>query len=80
MSKKRVKSRLLIFLRDLGLVCKKPVEPSKRIRISKTVLPDGSIMEHRNLKEVPMNPNSFESELHVWKEIHKETVRSGKNN
>jgi hypothetical protein len=77
--RKRVKAKVKSSLRKMGLLCKKPVEVRKRIRVSKTVLPDGSIMEHKNITEVPMNPNSFESELHVWREIHRETIRKGKN-
>jgi len=78
MTRKRIKPRFLLFLRNMGMLCKKPVEPSKRIRVSKTVLPDGNVIEHDNITEIPLNPNSFESELHVWREIHKETIRSGK--
>ena len=77
--RKKVKAKLQLSLRKMGMLCKKPQPLSKRIRISKTVLPDGKIMEHHNITQVPLNPNSFESELHVWKEIHKETVREGKN-
>jgi hypothetical protein len=69
--KKRLKAKFKSTLRKMGMLCKKPQPLSKRIRISKTVLPDGKVMEHHNITQVPMNPNSFESELHVWKEIHK---------
>ena len=60
------------------MLCKKPIEPSKRIRVSKTVYPDGEIVEHGRIEKVPDNTHSFESELHVWREIHKETVKSNK--
>ena len=77
--RKKVKAKLQLSLRKMGLLCKEPKQPSKRIRISKTVLPDGNIMEHHNITQVPLNSNSFESELHVWREIHKETIKEGKN-
>jgi hypothetical protein len=69
--RKKVKAKIKSSLRKMGLLCKKPTEPSKRIRISHTVYPDGKIVKHYKITEVPMNQNSFESELHVWKEIHK---------
>ena len=40
--RKKVKSKFKLFLRSLGMLCKKPTEPSKRIRISKTINPDGT--------------------------------------
>jgi hypothetical protein len=78
MTKKRLKYRFLSYLRSINMLCKKPIEPSKRIRVSKTVYPDGEIVEHSKIKQVPINKHSFESELHVWREIHKETVKSNK--
>lgn len=72
MTSKRLKYRFLSYLRSIGVLCKKQVQTSKRIRISKTVYPDGSIVNHPpRLAEVPMNKNSFESELHVYHEIRK---------
>jgi hypothetical protein len=71
MKNKRFKSKFKLLLRKVGMLCKKPTEPSKRIRISHTVYPDGKIVKHYRITEVPINENSFESELHVWKEIHK---------
>jgi hypothetical protein len=79
MSRKRVKSKFKLLLRKMGMLCKKPVNLPKRIRISKTVFPNGRIVKHDKITEVPENKHSFESELHVWKEIHKETVKPSKN-
>jgi hypothetical protein len=78
MTKKRLKYKFLSYLRSINMLCKKPIEPSKRIRVSKTVYPDGEIVEHGRIEKVPDNTHSFESELHVWREIHKETVKSNK--
>ena len=69
--KKRLKTKIKSALRKMGMLCKKPTQSSKRIRISKTVYPNGQILEHDRITEVPENKHSFESELHVWKEIHK---------
>lgn len=79
MTQKRLKYRLLSYLRSIGMLCKKPVQPSKRIRVSKTIFPNGQIMEHDKITQVPENKNSLESEIHVWKEIHKENTRKNKN-
>ena len=78
MTKKRLKYRFLSYLRGMNVLCKKPVETSKHIRVSKTIYPDGEIVEHGKIKKLPENKHSFESELHVWKEIHKETVKPNK--
>jgi hypothetical protein len=76
MTKKRLKYRFLSYLRSINMLCKKPIEPSKRIRVSKTIYPDGEVVEHGKIEKVPENKHSFESELHVWKEIHKITPKS----
>jgi len=77
--KKRLKTRFQLSLRKIGMLCKKTPPLSKRIRISKTIYPDDTIVEHGYITKVPENKNSFASELHVWKEIHKETIKTGKN-
>ena len=78
MTNKRLKSKFKLFLRRAGMICKKPVETSKRIRVSKTVYPNGETVEHGRIEKVPENKHSFESELHVWREIHRETVKPSK--
>jgi hypothetical protein len=37
------------------MLCKKPIEPSKRIRVSKTIYPDGEVVEHGKIEKVPEN-------------------------
>ena len=68
--KRQLRTRLLKALRRIGLLCAKTATPKHRIRISKTVFPDGEEMIHdKNVKEPPLNLHSFESELHVYNEL-----------
>ena len=69
--KRQLKTQLLKALRRIGCLCKKTTTPKHRIRISKTVFPDGTVVEHGIITKVPNNPNSFESELHVYNELKK---------
>lgn len=69
--KRQLRTRLLKALRRIGCLCKKTTTPKHRIRISKTVFPDGTVEEHGIITKVPNNPNSFESELHVYNELKK---------
>ncbi len=69
---KKLKSRFKLSLRRKGLLCKRPIETTRRIRISRTLNPDGTITHHERLTKQPLNEgNTFESELHIWQEIHK---------
>jgi hypothetical protein len=75
--KKKVKSKFKLFLRRLGMLCKKPTESSKRIRISKTINPDGTSTEHGRITEQPLfEGNTFESELHIYNEIKKSVKKN----
>ena len=77
--KKKLKAKMLLTLRNVGLLCKRPAEPARRIRITKTCNPDGTITEHGRLTEQPLYEGStFETELHIWKEIHKHTQTTNK--
>jgi hypothetical protein len=69
--KRQLRTRLLKALRRVGLICKKTATPKHRIRISKTVFPDGTTEEHGIITQVPINNHSFESELHVYNELQK---------
>lgn len=69
--KRKLRTRLLKALRRLGWLCKKTTAPKHRIKISKTVNPDGSVEEHGIITKAPINKNSFESELHVYHELKK---------
>jgi hypothetical protein len=78
--RKKTKTRFKSFLRRLGLLCKKPTTPSKRIRISKTINPDGSTTHHERLTEQPLFEGStFESELHIYNEIMKSVKKPRKS-
>jgi hypothetical protein len=77
--RKKTKTRFKSFLRRMGLLCKKPIEPSKRIRISKTLWPDGTVTDHERLDKQPLfEGNTFETELHLWKEIHQTPKKNKK--
>jgi hypothetical protein len=74
--RKKAKTRFKSFLRRLGLLCKKPTTPSKRIRISKTLWPDGTVTDHERLDKQPLfEGNTFETELHLWNELHKDVKK-----
>lgn len=78
--RKKTKTRFKSFLRRLGLLCKKPSQPSKRIRISRTINPDGSTTHHERLTEQPLfEGNTFESELHIYNEIMKSVKKPRKS-
>lgn len=68
----KLKNRFKIKLRKMGMLCKKPSTIPKRIRISKTINPDGSETKHNMLFEQPLIEGStFETELHIWNELKK---------
>jgi hypothetical protein len=67
--KKKIKSRFLLALRKYGMLCKKPVETTRYIKVSKTIFPDGSEVKHQRITSVPENKNDFEAQLHIFTEI-----------
>jgi hypothetical protein len=78
--RKRIKSRFKLTLRRFGMLCKRTQSSSKRIRITKTLWPDGTVTKHDRITEQPLNEsNTFETELHIWKEIHKDVNKSKTN-
>jgi hypothetical protein len=71
-SRKKTKTKFQLLLRRIGFLCKKTQPPKKGVRISRTIMPDGEIIEHGGFVEkAPLNNQSFESELHVYHEIKK---------
>jgi hypothetical protein len=77
--KRNFKAKAMLALRSIGLLCKRPAPPTHRIRISKTINPDGTVTEHNKLTEQPLfEGNTFDTELHIWKEIHKDTQNKNK--
>lgn len=76
---KKTKTKIKLALRKLGFLCKKQQPPKKGVRISKTIMPDGSEIHHGGfVEEAPINNQSFESELHVYHEI-KDSVKFKKS-
>ena len=71
-SSKTFKTKFRLFLRRFGMLCKKAQLPKKGVRISRTIMPDGEVIEHGGFVEkAPLNNQSFKSELHVYHEIKK---------
>lgn len=69
-SSKIFKTKFRLFLRRFGILCKKKQLSKKGVRISRTIMPDGKIIEHGGFVEkAPLNNQSFLSELHVYHEI-----------
>ena len=56
--KRNLRTFLLLQLRRLGWLCKKPVEPTKRLRVARTIWPDE-------------RTTSMDAERHVWVEMKK---------
>jgi len=73
--KKKIRTKFLRTLRRIGWLCKKKTAPKHRIRISKTVHHDGTVEEHGIITKAPENKHSFESELHVYHEMKKDTEK-----
>jgi len=72
LKRKSIKTAALIWLRKVGVLCKKPTTP-KGIRLYKSVLPDGTeVFYDKPLKSQPQNPHSLESEVHVYHEMQKD--------
>jgi len=56
--KRNLNTWFLLQLRSLGMLCKKPVPTTNRLRIASTVYPDGNI-------------RAIDAERHVWVETKK---------
>jgi hypothetical protein len=77
--RKKTKAKFKSFLRRLGLLCKKPSQSSKRVRVSKTIWPNGTVTNHERLDKQPLfEGNTFETELHIWNELHKDVKKNKK--
>ncbi len=70
--KTKTKNRIKIFLRRLGFLCKKPTKITRRLRVAKTLNPDGTITEYDSpIFQMPENAYGIESEIHVYLEEKK---------
>ena len=67
--KKKIKSKFLLALRRVGMLCKQPIETTRYIKVSKTVFPDGREVKHNRITSVPENQFAFEAQLHIFNEI-----------
>lgn len=67
---RRLKFKFKFFLRRNGFLCKKSHPSKSRIRITRTIMPDGNVIQHpSHLNHVPENKTPFASELHVYYEL-----------
>ena len=73
--RRKLRTRLLKALRRIGWLCKKKTAPRHRIRISRTVHFDGTVEEHGIVTKAPENKHSFESELHLYHEMKRDTEK-----
>lgn len=70
--KTKTKTQLKLFLRRLGFLCRKPTKVTRRLRVAKTLNPDGTITEYDSLIfQMPENAYGIESEIHVYLEEKK---------
>ena len=70
--KTKTKNQFKLFLRSLGFLCKKPTKTTRRLRVAKTLNPDGTITEYDSpIFEMPENSYGIESEVHVFLEEKK---------
>jgi len=70
--KTKTKNQFKLFLRRLGFLCKKPTKTTRRLRVAKTLNPDGTITEYDSpIFQMPENAYGIESEVHVFLEEKK---------
>jgi hypothetical protein len=48
---KKTKTKFQLLLRRVGFLCRKPQIPKKGVRISRTIMPDGEVIEHGGFVE-----------------------------
>jgi hypothetical protein len=74
-TRKKVKSKLLSLLRDLGFA-KKSYRHRRGIRVSRSVQPDGTVTEYKSpLREIPQNKQDLEAAIHIFHEIKKSPIK-----
>ena len=76
--KRNITTSFLLSLRRVGMLCKTPVEPTPRIRVTKTVHPDGTvdILPARVQSKDIINTTPMKSEVHVWIENKKSALKN----
>ena len=70
MKKRNIKVLVLRTMKRLGLLCK-PEPKDPYIKVSSVMYPDGTrtVLSGKVRRDEIVNEKSFESELHVWKEL-----------
>lgn len=62
--KRNIKTYLYLLLRHCGMLCRKPGKITRRIRVAKTIHPDGSTTHYDEyLAKIPENKFSLQSEV-----------------
>jgi len=70
--KTKAKIQFKLLLRRLGFLCKKPTKITRRLKISHTINPDGTITVYdKPIFSLPENTYGIESEIHVFLEEKK---------
>jgi hypothetical protein len=74
-TRKKVKSKVLSLLRDLGII-KKQYKHRRGIRVSKSIHPDGTETFYTSpLKEIPENKQDLEAAIHIFHEVKKTNIK-----
>lgn len=76
MKKRQVRLIVLRTLKRFGLLCK-PEPKDPYVKVSSVMYPDGTRKEFTDKvrKDMVVNENSLESEIHVWKELKKQNKK-----
>lgn len=70
--KRNLKTSFLLLLRRFGMLCKAPSQPKKGLRLSKSLMPDGTVIVHDTIVEqLPENKQDLEAQIHVYHELKK---------
>lgn len=65
--KRNFQTKLYLALRQLGMLCKKPRQEPRKLRLSMTVHADGSITKYDGpIDAVPANTHSLQSQIGVF--------------
>ena len=70
--KRNLKTSFLLLLRRFGMLCKAPSQPKKGLRLSKSLMPDGTVIVHDTIvDQLPENKQDLEAQIHVDHELKK---------
>lgn len=76
--KRNFQTFILRMMRRAGMLCKKPQPERPRIRVSKSIMPDGTEVKLPPIvtKSELVNPTPMKSEIHVWIESKKSALKN----